>query len=221
MSKWKYSEDKKSVIFEDNEMYVKSQDNTFRSADDPRNIKRNQEVIDCLINFGEGINKVVDIGCRECFTEDILKSMGIHCLGVDVSPKIVSHSRSKGRNVILGDAHSLSSDLKGEVFDAVISVHSLEHCYDVKKVLEEFKKALRKGGYVAIRIPIQEDITSQPLLVENAQHSDNGLPAHYSVFRPKSFSNLVENSGFKILHSESMKEGTRYEEFFIIGKKKD
>jgi SAM-dependent methyltransferase len=215
---WRYSDDRKSVVFEDKEMYVKAQSNTFKNRDDPRNIKRNTEVVDALQEYGKDISKVVDVGCRECFTEQICKARGIECLGVDISPEIVAHSVSKGRNVVVGDAHYLSKDIEGE-WDAVISVHSLEHCYNVPKVLNEFRNTVRDSGYIAIRIPIQEDITVQPLLVENAEKSDVGLPAHYAVFKPDSFKGALKDAGFKILFCESLKVGTRYEEFFVVGQK--
>lgn len=218
MAKWKFSKDKTRVEIEDVELYRKSQENIASDSDDLRHIERNAETVNALLTNGKNINYVIDIGCREGLTEKILSDKGIHCRGVDVSKKSVEYAKSQGRDVIFGDAHELSEYCEKKA-DAIMMVHSLEHCYDPDKVMQECLECLRDGGYLAIRVPVQKDITVQPLLKENAEHSSDGLPAHYSVFTGKAVKELVERNGFKKLFSKFFKPDTKYEEFLIVAQK--
>jgi len=202
MSKRKFSEDGKRVVVEDFDSYVKSQEEIHNIKDDLRHVRRNKEVIDEALKINKNIKSILDIGCREALTQDICDEIGVDFLGVDVSEKSVNYAKSKGRNVMVGDAHSLSDAVK-EKYDFILSVHSLEHCYDPVRVINECKKCLNKNGLVGIRVPVQKDISNQP--------------AHFSIYSPASLKALLSSCGFGISYTKSIRPGEKYEEAIIIG----
>jgi len=196
MVNWKYTGGKKGVVFDNQKDYVKSQDIITQSFDDQRFIVRNTELMDTLLSNSTGIKNVLDVGCRDGNTLCLWEQKGINVIGMDISPNCVKYALSKGRNVILGDAHELSELLdspeqfpvnyfeKGPVkFDAITALHSLEHCYDPEKVLKEFYKCVNKGGYIAIRVPVQVSLEEQSL---KKAEDGSKYPPHCAVFTLKS-----------------------------------
>jgi len=212
MSKWKFSDDKERVVISDPELYVLSQENTSTGSDDTRHIERNKECINEILRFSPSVRSLLDVGCREALAERLCAKLGIKYLGVDISPSSVKFAKSQGRNVVQGDIHKIS-EIVEEKFDSIISVHSLEHCHDPIKVLKECNACLSDGGYIAVRVPVQKDITVQPLL------GDEKVPAHFCVFTPKKLREMLEETGFKKASSRSINEGSRYEECMIVAEK--
>lgn len=188
----------------DQKQYKDSQEEITVKNDDVRHIKRNKELINYLLKYSINVKSILDVGCRECLAYDILKDKDIKCMGVDISEQSVEFAKSKGRDVIRGDLHFLSNVIEKR-FDAVISVHSLEHCYDPLKALKECYKCINSMGHIAIRVPIQKDISKQK--------------AHYVTFTPSKLRKLLIRAGFVKLFSKSINLNTKYEEFIIIGRK--
>ena len=58
---------------------------------------------------------------------------------------------SEDPSIKVGDMHDMPFS-KGE-FDVVYSCHSLEHAFDIDKVIAEFVRVVRPGGYVAVEVP--------------------------------------------------------------------
>jgi 2-polyprenyl-3-methyl-5-hydroxy-6-metoxy-1,4-benzoquinol methylase len=201
-SKRNFSEDGKRVLIDDIEKYIESQDEIHNIKDDLRHVQRNKDVIDEALKIDKDIKKVLDIGCREALTQDLCEELGLDFLGVDISKISVDFAKSKGRNVMVGDAHELSSVVSNK-HDLILSVHSLEHCYDPGKVIEECKKCLSDNGILGIRVPIQKSIDNQP--------------AHFSIYSPASLISLLEDNDFTVKYTQSIRPGNKYEEFIIIG----
>lgn len=206
--KWEYTEDKRGIIFDDGELYWKSQDNSFREDDGPAHISRNKMVIDELLKHGN-FKSACDIGCRLGVALSLFEDVGIEALGIDISPRNIEHGLSLGRNVIIGDAHKLSSVVDRK-FDAILSVHSLEHCHNPKKVFDECYKVLNDNGCIAIRLPIQSDLTIQ----KNKEGIHGKLPPHFSVFTFELLECLLLDSSFNIVYKEDLGK-----EIIMIGRK--
>ena len=207
---WKYSEDNKSIIFDHNsDMYWKSQDNSFREEDGPVHIGRNQLVIDILLEHCSNIKTVCDIGCRLGVSLPLFEKLNIKATGVEISPRAVEYGKSLGRSVIKGDIHELSN-IVDETFDAIFSIHSLEHCYDPNKVLEECYKVLNPNGCIIIRLPVQKDLTVQ----RNKDGIYGKLPPHYSVFTFEYLEELLLSNNFDVIYKEDWEK-----EVIMIGEK--
>lgn len=117
--------------------------------------KRRFEEVSKLIEPVDG--KVLDVGSADgMFSRVIFKKTGAKKLvGIDVLKSSVDwankHWKSKKLEFKVGDAHKL--DFKDESFDAVFCLEVLEHVHKPVKVLKEFKRVLKKGGYGVFLVP--------------------------------------------------------------------
>ena len=110
--------------------------------------KLNQDLISSLIANN---SKVLDIGCGN---GDLLlhleKTKNINGQGIEISPKGVQESVSKGLSVIQGDADIDLINFPNNAFDIVILSHTLQATHKPKEVLTEM---LRIGKKCIISIP--------------------------------------------------------------------
>ena len=110
--------------------------------------KLNQDLISSLIANN---SKVLDIGCGN---GDLLlhleKTKTINGQGIEISPKGVQESVSKGLSVIQGDADIDLINFPDNAFDIVILSHTLQATHKPKEVLTEM---LRIGKKCIISIP--------------------------------------------------------------------
>lgn len=117
--------------------------------------KRRFEEVSKLIEPVDG--EVLDVGSADgMFSRVILKKTGAEKLiGIDVLKSSVDwankHWRSKKLEFRVGDAHDLK--FKDESFDAIFCLEVLEHVHKPVKVLKEFKRVLKKGGYGIFLVP--------------------------------------------------------------------
>jgi ubiquinone/menaquinone biosynthesis C-methylase UbiE len=102
--------------------------------------------------------EVLDVGSADgMFSKVILdKSKAKKLTGVEVVKTSVDwankHWGKSGKmKFLVGDAHRLN--FKDCSFDAVFCLEVLEHVHNPAKVLEEFKRVLKKGGYGVFLVP--------------------------------------------------------------------
>lgn len=95
--------------------------------------------------------EVLDMGCGLGFF--IQKAgEGINVLGVDSNSKVVEHCRTAGINVILANAAELPIENSKQV-DGIMCAHLLEHLQEPEKAFQEFRRVLKVGGVVIVRVP--------------------------------------------------------------------
>lgn len=119
--------------------------------------KRRFEEISKLINPIKG-GKVLDVGCADgVFSKVILdKTKAEELIGIDVVKTSIAWAKkhwrkSKKMKFMVGDAENL--DFKSNTFDAVFCFEVLEHVHNPEKVLQEFKRVMKKGGYGVFLVP--------------------------------------------------------------------
>lgn len=117
--------------------------------------KRRFDEVSRLIEPVEG--KVLDVGSADgMFSRVILeKTKAKKLIGIDVLKSSVEwankHWKSKKMEFQVGDAHDLKFETN--TFDAVFCLEVLEHVHEPKKVLREFRRVLKKGGYGIFLVP--------------------------------------------------------------------
>ena len=110
--------------------------------------KLNQDLISSLIANN---SKVLDIGCGNGnLLLHLEKTKNINGQGIEISPKGVQESVSKGLSVIQGDADIDLINFPNNAFDIVILSHTLQATHKPKEVLTEM---LRIGKKCIISIP--------------------------------------------------------------------
>ena len=94
--------------------------------------------------------KILDHGCSTGITSLMWKKNHWDVYGVDPhKPSVVFGNRKFNLKISLGYGEKLH--FKKNFFDVVLSLGSLEHCYNLNKSLSEIKIILKPSGYLIIR----------------------------------------------------------------------
>lgn len=81
---------------------------------------------------------------------------------------------------IVGDVHNLP--LKNNSFDTIIATELLEHCYDPKKVVNEFYRVLKKNGKVVASVPFMYPYHGDSNLKDYWRFGSDGLQELFKKF---------------------------------------
>lgn len=113
---------------------------------DPSHLRR----IDRLLSIGPG-DRVLEIGCGQGHLTEAIASRGVDIVGIDANPR-APEVAGNGR-VRHMSAESLQ--FEDETFDAVISVHAIEHIPRLGEALEEMVRVLKSGGHLVFVYPAE------------------------------------------------------------------
>jgi 2-polyprenyl-3-methyl-5-hydroxy-6-metoxy-1,4-benzoquinol methylase len=94
--------------------------------------------------------RVLEVGCGRGHVTRALAELGADALGVDSNPHAVAQDGALTRCM---SADAL--DLPDAGFDAVISLHMIEHVPDVTAVLREMVRVLAPGGTLLLVYPAE------------------------------------------------------------------
>jgi SAM-dependent methyltransferase len=112
---------------------------------------RTKYLIDRLIDIRSPAKNtnVLCIGCRNTAEIDYFKSKGLQSVtGIDLY--------SESPDILVMDMHCMT--FPDNHFGVVYSSHSLEHAYDVEKVVSEIIRVAQPGALVAIEVPTNFEI---------------------------------------------------------------
>lgn len=90
--------------------------------------------------------RVADLGCGSGVFSDLLQRAGFHCVGLDISPKLIAIGKSKYPNVefVEGDVEHLP--FPEASFDGVLLSGIIHHFPDPSHCAAEVFRVLRPGG---------------------------------------------------------------------------
>lgn len=148
-------------------------------------------------------NKVLDIGSADgTFSKIILdNTQADELIGVDVLSTSVDWAnnhwrRNKRLKFMVADAHKLP--FKDQSFDAVFILEALEHVYDPKKVLQETKRVLKKGGYAVLLVPSDNLLFRIIWFLWGFYRGKIWHDCHIQTYRSNYLPKLVKGVGFKL-----------------------
>ncbi len=99
---------------------------------------------------------VLEIGCAEGGLLDILGSIGIDALGIELSPERIQISLDKNPNlkIIQGDITDENLPTRiGKEFDFIIMREVIEHVNNKYAAFDNIDRLLKPGGYLYISFP--------------------------------------------------------------------
>ena len=106
-----------------------------------------RELVRRVVELGDlsHASSVLCVGCRNTVELDLFHAAGVgRVVGIDlVSPH---------PGILVMDMHDMS--FGDAVFDAVYASHSLEHSFDLGKVLREIERVGRPGAVVGVEVPL-------------------------------------------------------------------
>ena len=165
--------------------------------------KRRFEEIGKLIDPVKG--KVLDVGSADgMFSKVILdKSKASKLIGIDIVKTSIDWAkkhwkRNKRMKFMIGDAEDLKFEMN--TFDAVFCLEVLEHVYHPKKVLKEFKRVMKKGGYGIFLVP-SDSILFRTIWFLWLHFYPRGWvwkETHIQTFRNNYLPKVCKEAGFKV-----------------------
>jgi len=135
---WRQSKDYESYV-------VKQLERTMSKRDTKR--QHTQIMINKIAELVDiSTCDVLCVGCRNTAEIDYFLQKGARQVtGIDLY--------STSPEVLVMDMHNMT--FPADSFDIVYSTHSLEHSYDIQKVVDEFVRVCKNGGVVMIEVPVK------------------------------------------------------------------
>lgn len=120
----------------------------------PGILKRHTLITEWVSKHCNKKEPLLEVGSCEGYLFDHLKDKGFKDIyGIDISPDVIEKLKSRGYK---GEVHDIHNLFVNEKYGTIIASHSLEHCYDPKKALENIHSALKSGGRLLIAVPCQK-----------------------------------------------------------------
>lgn len=155
-------------------------------------------------------SKILDVGCGNTapfYTKSILPNCTYTGLDVDGYYNDLEFWDRNREKPITADEYivTTSGGFASEIerfqneFDAVVSVHNLEHCEDRDRVLLAMLRAVKPGGMLYICFPCEQSVDFPNRTGTLNYYDDNthkGTPPEYSKTL-----NMIRTERFKILYS--------------------
>lgn len=113
---------------------------------DPSHLKR----IDRLLPLSAG-DRVLEVGCGRGHLTGRLADRGIDVIGIDANPRAAEVAGSD--RIMTMRAESLEFD--DATFDAVVSIHSIEHLLQLNAAVAEMARVLKPGGQALYIYPAE------------------------------------------------------------------
>jgi len=144
--------------------------------------------------------KIVDIGCGPGNSTAVLREQfpDSYLLGVDNSPQMVASAKEKYPDLDFSIC-DISQDLceMDTDFDIVFSNACIQWVPDHPKVIKSLMGLLKKGGVLAIQIPVTFDEPIHQSLAEISTNEKWGASFH----NPRNFYTLQEGEYYDVLSS--------------------
>ena len=147
--------------------------------------------------------RILDLGCGDGTLTKELSDMGAVVVGVDASPEMVATAKAKGLDARVADAEHLAFEggERDEKFDAVMSNAALHWMSDHHAVVRGVWNALVPGGRFAAECGGEGCVR---IIREGMKIALGKRGIDYKSRNPwkypevETFSNILENQGFKI-----------------------
>ncbi|MDY6937247.1 MAG: class I SAM-dependent methyltransferase [Cyanobacteriota bacterium] len=138
--------------------------------------------------------KILDIACGSGFGSALLAKKAAFVLGVDYLEHYIDKARERYPETdrlqfIVGDGEKFLYNNKEEQFDAIVSLHTLEHVPNDRAMVAALYRNLRPQGTFIVEVPLQ---CQRPLGVPIN-------PYHLREYTPEQFISLIESAGFEIV----------------------
>lgn len=102
------------------------------------------------LDLGSG-DRVLEVGCGRGHLVKHLREEGVDAIGVDLNPAAAEHAVTEGISQM--DATDLA--FEDGSFDAIVSMHAIEHIPDLDAALGEMVRVVRPGGQLVLVYPAE------------------------------------------------------------------
>lgn len=103
-----------------------------------------------LLNPGKN-DIILEIGCNKGELVEVLRKYSSFVVGIDVNSEAIKSS-DLDRLKVMG-AEKL--EFPSKMFDKIVSSHTIEHIFDLKKTFQEIERILKTGGICVLIYPFE------------------------------------------------------------------
>ena len=134
--------------------------------------------------------KVLDAGCGEGHLLELLIKRNKNNIyyGIDLTPEALKKAKERCPDVRFIEGDLSKIDIEDSFFDFIICTETLEHVDAYQKVINEFKRLLKPGGYLVITFPNEFWWTVSRFLLGRRPIK---VPDHINSFSPGSMQKYV------------------------------
>ncbi len=154
---------------------------------------------------------LVDIGCGNGQSLNIIKKLGWETWGIDPDPKAVEVAKSTGAKVF--QSNLPDTGLPSDYFDVVILNHVIEHLHDPIASLKEVYRILKSGGMIWVATP---NLKSEGLRRFHFNWLHLDPPRHLVLFTPESLKLSCIKAGFNDVSLKPCHLSAAYKESYCI-----
>jgi len=167
-----------------------------------------KKIADKLKHYLNSSMSIYELGAGTGELLFYLRNKVKHCEGNEIN-KVYSSFIKKDLKINCSDKNFLKENLKVR-FDMIISISTIDHIYETRKILEKIYGDLKNGGLFYLELPNDYQILNKYLkpAFSNSFSKFMYQKAHYYSFTFDTIIALLENIGFKIKKKESRKEYT-------------
>jgi SAM-dependent methyltransferase len=160
---------------------------------------------DYLKNHLSTPGKIMDIGCGNACLLHLARQEGWQVRGMELSQSAANAIKEdQGIDVIVANFLDYQSDEPAS-FDLVVLRHVLEHLPDSILAMNQIGSLLKVDGYAMLEFPntsslgytIKRRLKNRGL--KNKKYSPEWRPGHCNEFCRRSFSFLLEKTGFELI----------------------
>jgi len=175
--------------------------------------ERRMRALEKLMGTVSAGTRVCDVGCSHGELLYALKTLRqCNVVGVDISEPMVARCAERGVPAIAGTL--AQAKFESAKFDLVTMTEYLEHEGDPRSVLEECRRVVRDGGYLALEIPL---ISSLPAKLFRNHWSQLDLPRHLMFFTPETLQRMLSEVGFEVVGTKKLVGSLAFSLLHVLG----
>ena len=171
------------------------------------------------------LGNVLELGCGTGLYTETLQKVGDHVVATDLSDEMIAFAKEKRgelENVEFRKADALNLEFNDETFDTVFMANLIHIVGNAKKVIQESKRVLKKGGLLIINSFAIDDMSFFNKMAMGIRYLKTfGKPSAEATKEKttrKSVEQLLINNGFEI--SKSLMLGKKSKAMYISSRKK-
>jgi ubiquinone/menaquinone biosynthesis C-methylase UbiE len=165
-----------------------------------RNYLESRKAIKLTKNLNNNA-KIMDVGCGGTIFLDHLskiKDKNFELWGNDFDISICERIANSGYHAVSGRFEDISLD--NNYFDMIILKQLIEHIDNPIAMLEKSYNLLSSGGTLVIETPNRDAWDAS--MFQKEYWGGYDFPRHWTIFNPKSISNIAEKVGFQVENIE-------------------
>lgn len=144
--------------------------------------------------------EVLEVGCGRGHLTKRLRDREVEAVGIDVNPRASEVAVTPHVHTM----HAEALDFEDDRFDAIVSVHAIEHIPDLDGAFAEMARVLRPGGRALFIYPAEpiQGIWAVPTAVILHGNPFKARQVHCQWLWPARVRRMTAVHGFRHLHSE-------------------